>query len=256
MAKHREHIMDQFSRNADLFATVPVLTSEETLQLLVRLSGATPEDVALDVACGAGVVACAFAATVKHATGLDLVPAMIDRARALAAEKQLANVSWREGEAVPLPFADESFSIVTSRYAFHHFENPRGVLTEMKRVCQHGGRILVADMQASEEPMKAAALNRMERLRDPSHARAMPLTELQSLFRSLDLAPAEPVFHRLEFEVETLLQGSHPLPGDDAKVRRLFENSLEDDGMALQVRREAGRIQFSYPIAVLVARRP
>ena len=256
MATHREHIMDQFSRSADLFATFPALTSEETLQLLLRLTDATPKDVALDVACGAGVVVCAFATVVKHATGLDLVPAMIERARALAAEKRLTNVSWREGDVLPLPFANESFSIVTSRYTFHHFEKPQAVLAEMKRVCARGGRILVADMQASEDPMKAAALNRMERLRDPSHARAMPATELQTLFRSLDLTPADPVFCRLEFEVEALLKGSHPLPGGDTEVRRLFEQSLDDDGMALQTRREADGIHFSYPIAVLVARKP
>ena len=192
----------------------------------------------------------------RPCTGLDLVPAMIERARALAVEKGLTNVNWREGDVLPLPFADESFSIVTSRYTFHHFEKPQAVLAEMKRVCARGGRILVADMQASEDPMKAEALNRMERLRDPSHARAMPGTELQSLFRNLDLTPAKPVFYRLEFEVEALLKGSHPLPGDEAKVRGLFEQSLDDDGMALHTRRESDGIYFSYPIVVLVARKP
>ena len=58
------------------------------------------------------------------------------------------------------------------------------------------------------------------------------------------------------WKIETLLKGSHPLPGDEAKVRALFEQSLDDDEMALRTRREADGIHFSYPIVVLVARKP
>lgn len=91
------------------------------------------------------------------------------------------------GDVLPLPFPDASFSIVTCRYAFHHFEHPSAVLAEMKRVCQPGGRMVLADVHAAADPERAAAFNRMERLRDPSHVRALPLAEWESLVRQTGL---------------------------------------------------------------------
>ncbi|HEU0038528.1 MAG TPA: methyltransferase domain-containing protein, partial [Verrucomicrobiae bacterium] len=133
------------------------MTRGDTLNLLVKMSNAGPRDTALDVACGAGLVVCAFAEVVQGAAGIDLTPAMIQQARTLQRKKGLTNVSWQVGDVVPLPYPDESFSIVTCRYALHHMENPAAVVGEMVRVCTPGGRVVVADMYASSNPVKAAA---------------------------------------------------------------------------------------------------
>ena len=179
-------ILDQFSRQAVPFSTSPGIKDEQALRLIVEFSGAGPEDTVLDVACGGGIVVCAFARVVRHATGIDLTPAMIERARSLQAEQGLSNVSWKQGDVLPLPWPDGAFSIVTSRFAFHHFLDPRAVLAEMRRVCAPGGKVVVIDTEASPDVAKAAEFNRMEKLRDPSHVRAMPLTELRGLFRDFD----------------------------------------------------------------------
>src|SRR5262245_597484 len=167
MPTHRERIIDQFSRQAVPFSTAPGIRDEEALRLLVATSDARADDTVLDVACGPGLVVCAFAAVVREATGIDLTPAMLERARTLAAERGLANVRWQAGDVLPLPFADASFSLVVSRFAFHHFPDPAGVLAEMRRVCAPGGRVVVADVAVSTDPAKAAAFNQMELLRDP-----------------------------------------------------------------------------------------
>jgi len=67
------------------------------------------------------------------------------------------------------------------------------------------------------------------------------------------LAPRQPVFYRVEFDVESLLKVSHPLPGNDAKVRELLDQSLRGNHMGLNTRREPDGIYFSYNVAVLVA---
>jgi ubiquinone/menaquinone biosynthesis C-methylase UbiE len=184
---HREAILDQLTRQAVPFSTAPTIRDEQALAPLIEVSGAGPDDTVLDVACGGGNVVCAFAPIVRHATGIDVTPAMLDQARALQQAKSLDNVSWQRGDVLPLPFPDAAFSIVTSRFAFHHFLDPRAVLAEMRRVCAPGGRVVAADADASADPAKAEAFNRMERLRDPSHARAMPRTELADLFTSVGL---------------------------------------------------------------------
>ena len=53
--------------------------------------------------------------------------------------KQLTNLTWVVGDAVPLPFPVAAFSAVVTRYSFHHFLDPRAVLAGMVRVCAPGG---------------------------------------------------------------------------------------------------------------------
>ena len=187
MSSHRDRIVDQFTRQAVPFSTAPGIRDEAALQLLVEASGAGSEDTVLDVACGPGLVVCAFARVVRHATGIDVTPAMLERARTVAAEAGVTNVTWQHGEVLPLPFADASFSIVVSRFAFHHFERPDAVLAEMRRVCRPDGRVVVCDLMASDDPRKAARFHEIEILRDPSHVRALILADLQALFPTAGL---------------------------------------------------------------------
>ena len=250
---HRDAILDQFTRQATPFSTAAGIKDEQALRLLVESTGAGPDDIALDVACGGGLVVCAFAQVVRHATGIDLTPAMIERARALQQENGLTNVTWHLGDVLPLPFADGSFSIVTSRFAFHHFLDPRSVLAEMRRVCAPGGRVAVVDTDASADPVKAAEFNRMEKLRDPSHVRAMPRAELMGLFSLVGLAPPRAAAYQLESDLESLLGRSFPLPGDADKIRKLFAASLRDDRLGIPLQREGDMIKYAYPVAVLVS---
>ena len=254
-SSHRDLIVDQFTRQATPFSTAKTIASEEALKLLVDACGAGPDDSVLDVACGGGLVVCAFAQVVKQAEGIDITPAMLDRARALAAEKGLTNTRWRQGDVLPLPYPDASFTVVTSRFTFHHFQDPLGVLKEMKRVCAPGGRIAVVDTDASADPAKAAAFNQMEILRDPSHVRAMPGAELVGLFRSAGLPAPRRSAYELRDELENLLRRSFPNPGDDDKIRDLFRASATDDRLGIPIRLEGDRVHYAYPVAVLVADR-
>lgn len=251
--EHRDLVLDQFSRQAVPFSTAPSIKDEAALKLLIEVAGAGPTDTALDVACGGGLVVCAFARVVKHATGIDLTPAMIERAKQLQREHGLPNVTWRVGDVLPLPYPDGSFTIVTSRFAFHHFLDPCAVLGEMKRVCAAGGRIVVAD--SAPAPDKAAAFNAMEKLRDPSHVRAMPLGELTALFRANGLPGPRQTSYRLAGELEALLGRSFPNPGDDANIRQIFRASIAHDDLGINARYQNGQIHFGYPVAVLVADR-
>lgn len=120
IANYKKLIIDQFSRQAVLFPRVPDQTNEESLQLLFEMAEASAEDTVLDVACGPGIVAGAFAPIVQQMTGINIPPAMLEQAQLLAHQKGLRNVSLHQGEGEKLPFNEDSFSIVLSPYAFHH----------------------------------------------------------------------------------------------------------------------------------------
>jgi len=252
-SEHSDLILDQFTRQAVPFSTAPSIKDEAALKLVVDFSGAGPDDTVLDVACGPGLLVCAFARVVRHATGIDITPAMLDRARTLQQERGLTNVTWRQGNVLPLPWPDGAFTIVSARFAFHHFLDPRAVLAEMRRVCAPGGKVVVADSAPALD--KADAFNAMERLRDPSHVRALPPAELHQIFRDAGLPEPRVTRYRLEGELETLLGRSFPKPGDADRIRELFAASLADDRLGIATRRDGEQIRYGFPVAVLVADR-
>ena len=253
MGSHDSRILDQFTRQAVPFSTAAAIRNEEALNRIVQWAGAGPDDTVLDVACGPGLLACAFARVAKHATGVDMTPAMLEQARKVQQEQGLANVSWQPGNVYSLPFPQAQFSIVSSRFAFHHLQDPLLALREMKRACKHGGTIVVADM--APVPAKAAALDAAERLRDPSHVRALPVHELRGLFEQAGLAAPQVNSYRMEGELEELLARSFPNEGDADRLRKVFADSLADDALDLNTRRENGKIYYSFPVAVLVAKK-
>src|SRR5713101_267067 len=114
MTTHEDSILDQFTRQAVPFATAPSIKDEAALRLVVECSGAGPDDTVLDVACGPGLIVVAFARVAKH-----------------AAEQGVTNVTWQQGDVLPLPYPDGAFTIVSSRFAFHHFLDPLAVLKQM-----------------------------------------------------------------------------------------------------------------------------
>jgi len=252
---HRDLILDQFTRQATPFSTAKTISDEAALRLLLDFSGAGPRDTVLDVACGGGLVVCAFARVAAHVTGIDVTPAMLSRARSLAEDRGLPNVTLDEADVTALPYADASFSIVLSRFTFHHFLEPLRVLKEMVRVCAPGGMVMVIDVQASADPAKADEFNRMETLRDPSHVRAMPLAELQQLFAASGLPSPRVTAYELRDELENLLGRSFPNPGDTDKIRAMFAASIEDGRLGIAIRREDQRVLYAYPVSVLAARR-
>jgi SAM-dependent methyltransferase len=189
----------------------------------------------------------------RHVTGIDLTPAMLERARLLQREQELTNVTWRQGDVLPLPFDDATFTLVVSRFAFHHLLDPGAVLVEMRRVCAPGGTVMVID--SAPAPDKAAAFNRVELLRDPSHTRALPLAEHQALFAKAGLGAPRETFHRLQTDLEGLLSRSFPNPGDADTLRAMYMRSITDDALDMATRREGDTIRLSYPVAVLAARR-
>jgi SAM-dependent methyltransferase len=107
---------------------------------LVDRVGVEPGDRVLDVACGTGNATLPAARTGAEVTGLDLSPAMLERARGHAAAEGL-DVDWREGDAEQLPFADESFDVVVSSFGCMFAPRHDVAAEEMARVLRPGGRL-------------------------------------------------------------------------------------------------------------------
>ena len=225
---HKDLIREEFTRQATEYAAAPVIRDEAHIERLVRAVDPAPDARVLEVATGPGYIAMAFAGVAREVVGVDLTEAPLKIAEQKRGERGLNNVSFRTADAENLPFPDGEFDIVVCRFAVHHFENPRRVLGEMARVCRVGGTIGIEDMVASEHPERAEYHNRFERLRDTSHTRALPMSELLAAIRG-EPEPATPnvseatLLRRMKVQRlrDTLTAGS-PMPeaAISAGVRR------------------------------------
>jgi SAM-dependent methyltransferase len=188
---------------------------------------------------------------------VDITPAMLEQAEKQQKAKSLANLSWKTADVANLPFEAGAFLRVVSRYTFHHFLEPQTVLGEMVRVCQPGGRVVVADVFTSEEQHKADRYNTMERLRDPSHTRALKQSELRRLMDCAGLQDVQTQFYRLHMSLDKILDASFPNPGDKEKLRQMFVEDLETGESDFEpYLDEQQAIRFSFPVMILSGRKP
>ncbi|HET6437483.1 MAG TPA: class I SAM-dependent methyltransferase [Anaeromyxobacter sp.] len=98
----------------------------------------------LDVACGNGNAALAAARRFARVTGVDYVPALLERARARARADGLS-LDLREADAEALPFSDGAFDVVLSVFGVMFTPDQERAARELLRVCRSGGRIAMAN---------------------------------------------------------------------------------------------------------------
>ena len=112
---------------------------------------ARPDTRVLDLCCGTGDMTEALLklrpANAVPVIGLDFSAAMLNRARQKFAA---ANVEWVEGDAMQLPYADNTFDLVTSAFGFRNLRNYTEGLAEIRRVLKPGGQIGILDCNQPE----------------------------------------------------------------------------------------------------------
>ncbi|HEX5423572.1 MAG TPA: methyltransferase domain-containing protein [Candidatus Acidoferrales bacterium] len=182
-----ELVRDRFTRTAQVFGDFAVKERVREAELLARLTRAGSGDCAIDLACGPGTLALRFARHVRWIAAVDFTPAILGRARASAEKEDIRNLAVVLGDARQLPFADASINVAVTSYSLHHILDPQRVIDEMARVLVKGGRAGVLEMIVPEDAAAADLRNRIEVARDPSHARAMPASELAAMLRASGL---------------------------------------------------------------------
>jgi ubiquinone/menaquinone biosynthesis C-methylase UbiE len=251
---HNESIISQFTKQAIPFTQLSEHSNQYGLELMVELAKPQKDDTVLDVACGPGIVACELAKFVSHVTGIDITPAMIEQAKQMQKEKKLDKLTWKIGDILTLPFDDSSFSLVLTRYSFHHLLDPLKVLYEMIRVCKPDGRTVIIDV--TPESSKADEYNRVEKLRDPSHVKALTFRELSSIMEKAGLVNLETKCQNLEMELDKLLEASFPPHGNKEKIQHLFKEDVRKDNLGmksfLKENNNNNKIYFYFPISLLL----
>lgn len=200
---------EAWSLRADLYRESEAHRRGADLDLLVEWSAGAR--TALDVATGGGHVARRLREAGLEVTTCDP-----------AAGMQPDVISTAED----LPFADDSFDVVTCRVAAHHFSDPGGAVAEMARVS--ADRVLVVDNLFVDDAAEEA-----DRLRDPTHVRNYAEDEWRDFFAATGLRVEEAVRCDQSIEFEPWLDRTGCAGADAERVRTLLAGRVADGRLEL-----------------------
>ncbi|EPL6454606.1 MULTISPECIES: class I SAM-dependent methyltransferase [Providencia] len=228
MKTHHQAVYQQFDEQANAYLTSTVhAQGEDLLALQQRLQGCQGEDI-LDLGCGAGHASFCAAPWVKSVTAYDLSDSMLNVVAKSAQERQLTNITTSKGTAEQLPFADNHFDRVISRYSAHHWHDVEKALREVHRVLKVGGKGIFIDVVSPGHPLLDIYLQTVEVLRDTSHIRDYSAGEWSGMFNNAGLFVSGVQSFRLPLEFTSWVERMRT-PKPLVEAIRQFQNTLSDE---------------------------
>lgn len=214
-------VQRQFEGVTQQYAASTVFSRGIDLDAIAAEAAARSPRRALDVGTAAGHVAFALAPHAELVVGLDLTHAMLVQAR----ERGVANLALLQGDVEALPFADDSYDLVTSRFCGHHFPNPGRFVAEAARVLRPGGQLLLGDVVAPPDAELDRWINHVETLRDPSHVRDHTVDEWHALLAAAGLRGSTLLEWRLDLDFDDWVRRQRTPPDRVAALRGLFADA-------------------------------
>ena len=221
-----------------------VIADPKRVRRLVAFVKPRRSDHVLDV--GTGMLASAFAPRVESVVALSWE----------TPRRRSDNVTLVPADPHELSFPEDSFDIVVCGPSFHHLTAPRIVVKRMALVTRPGGRVVVEDIIAAEQSVRARYQNRLERLRDRSHPGYLSLSQMIAYFEEAGLKVRSIQVHDLLREFNEWLLGGRSSPARIEHIRRLMVGAVEADLSSLRIRPVDDTILFTQQIASIVAEKP
>lgn len=187
MTSHDDQVNRQFGPAAAAYLTSSAHAQGADLVKLGNLMQGRSEALVLDLGCGAGHVSFAVAPQVKSVTAFDLSEGMLAVVAQEARTRGLGNIVTRQGVAEQLPFADQSFDYVLTRFSAHHWAKLPQAMAELRRVLKGDGRVVIVDVLAPDAPLLDTHLQAIELLRDVSHVRNYSFAEWRGQLAAVGL---------------------------------------------------------------------
>lgn len=156
--KRLERSRDFFESLAGDWEDLRKICFEDRLTSLV-IEKLLPRDLVLaDVGCGTGSLSVELARFARQVIAVDLSQQMLRRARARAAEKKLANIEFRSGDAEKLPVQSRSVDAAFCIMVLHFIADPQAAITEICRIVKPGGSVIIVDLMAHEQEWMRAEM--------------------------------------------------------------------------------------------------
>ena len=253
---NQQTVQSQFGPQAQKYVTSTDHARSDSLDRVVALLQPQPHWRALDIATGGGHTALAIAPHVAQVVATDITPQMLAAAEAFIRGQGVSNVTFREADAVALPFGEAEFDLVTCRVAPHHFPDCAQFVREMARVLRPGGPALLIDNVVPADLAAARHINAIEKLRDPSHNWAHTEADWLDFFALAGLAVEHTETFRKARDFDNWT-GMMDVPAHTrTQLRALFLQAPVAARLALAPEAVGDNLKFFLTEILLLARKP
>jgi len=247
-------VRDSFRNVAANYSRSTFHASSARLQEVIDLARPRPGDLVLDVATGTGNTAFALAPHVRRVVGLDLTREMLEEARRVGAERGIGNADWVLGDALHLPFQDDTFDLYTVRAAPHHFADVDAFMAEAFRVLKPDHDAVFIDC-APPVPARDL-LHEVEMRRDPSHVLSLTVDEWVAKLGSAGFEVETAEARELDWNYEEWMGNMAVGPELAAKLAELIESAKGEARAQLHPERRDGKLFHAYWHALIRAHKP
>lgn len=145
----------------------PFIWNESMRAEALDIVGVESSDRVLDVGCGTGFGTEGLLQYVDHVTGIDQSPHQLQHARDKFPPE---TATLMLGDAERLPFEDDAFDVVWSSGSIEYWPHPVETLSDLRRVCRPGGRVLVVGPNQPRSRVMRAVADRIMLFYDPDEA--------------------------------------------------------------------------------------
>ena len=183
----------------------------------------------------------------------DLTPEMVEQAHSVARERNATGMTAAIAAASSLPVRSGSVDLLTCRYAFHHMVDAEQVLGEFRRVLKDDGCFLLADTVATEDHVVYEWMDKVERLRDPSHHLNRSPSELLALIEGCGFRVTDKGTSRVHLDLESWTQRSATPPAEVAQLQAMLAEAEANVVESFEIVRDDSETRFSWPVFVVQA---
>ncbi|MDE6700073.1 MAG: methyltransferase domain-containing protein [Acetatifactor sp.] len=177
-----------------------IIKDDKHLSLLLDLVEGDKNNKILDIGTGTGYLAFPLAEKFPTASvcGIDIADVIVEKNNATVKEKGIRNLSFEVFDGLKYPFPDESFDLIVTRYAFHHFPDIVDAVRQMSRILVKGGKVLISDPMRNEKDDNGV-IDSFMRVKKDGHIQFYSSNELDKLFINSGFTKEKQVITDMKF---------------------------------------------------------
>ncbi|WP_297422636.1 class I SAM-dependent methyltransferase [Clostridium sp.] len=162
----------QFDKDFFTEGYIDIISDDKHLEGILAKIDTKPNSRILDLGTGSGYLA--FPLALKHkeieVVGLDIVENTIRRNNEVVMEKGINNLTFSSYDGITIPYENNTFDAIVTRYALHHFPNIEETIKQLQRIVREGGQIYISDPTPNKIDNKRFVDKYMQ-LRDDGHVK-------------------------------------------------------------------------------------
>lgn len=186
MDRERENVRqakESFDRVLGNKVYANIIKDDKHLSLLLGLIKGHDYKKILDIGTGTGYLAFPLAEEYPLSTvyGIDIAENVIAKNNEYAKENGIPNIIFQIFDGLEYPFENETFDLIVTRYAFHHFPNVKKAIQQMHKLLVPGGKVLISDPMRDEKDSERI-IDEFMRVKKDGHIQFYSREEIDELF--------------------------------------------------------------------------